>query len=372
MKTLFDKTKINNTEIKNRFVRSATWEAMADDEGHMTERLMKVYEDLAKDEVGLIITSWTFVTEYEQPNRKMLGIYDDSFIHEYRKLSEMVHSYGSKIVMQMSYGGSQSGFNAMRGREVLGPSAVPEISSGIVPKEMTKEDIKSLVKAFGDAAYRAEKAGFDGIQLQACHGFLLGQFMNPYHNRRKDEYGGSIENRSRILFEIYEEMRNRTGDEFLLLIKMNCSDFMDDGKGLTFEESKQVAKMLSNFGIDAIEISGGTFSLASSVQPIMDEIDSYEQEAYFREYAEEIAREIDIPVILVGGIKSLEVMEEILETSDIEYFALCRPLMREPDLIKRWKNGDRAKSKCISCMNCYSYNGNECVFLRENNEINKK
>lgn len=354
MKNLFDKTKLSGIDMENRFVRAATWEAMADKKGYLTDELMKVYEDLAKGGVGLILTGYAFVIKDEQPNPGMMGIYDDSFIDDYKKITEMVHNNNSKIILQIAYGGSQTNYN-IGTREIWGPSAVEHKFTRVTPKEMTKEEIDKLIKAFGDASLRAKKAGFDGVELHGAHGYLLSQFLNPYYNRRKDEYGGSIENRARIIFEIYEEVRNQVGKDYPVLIKINCSDFSDEG--LTFEESKYVVKELSKKGIDAIEVSGG--------KPIRSKVHSADTESYFRTYAQEIAREVDVPVILVGGNKSLEVMEDILETTEIEYFSLSRPLLREPDLINRWKKGDRDKAKCVSCSKCFHPEGSVCIFNRK-------
>lgn len=360
MKSLFDKTKINGIELKNRFIRSATWEAMADEKGHLTPRLLKVYEELADGGVGLIITGYTFVTEHEQPNPRMMGIYDDSFIEEYKQLTGSVHSRGGEIVLQIVYGGTQTGYR-VENREIWGPSAVPEIKTGVMAKEMTKEDIRVLVKAFGDAAGRAKSAGFDGVQFHCAHGYLLNQFLSPYHNRRTDEYGGSTENRARIVLEVYDEIRERVGGDFAVLIKINCEDFVEGG--LTFGDTRYVCRELSKRGIDAIEISGGILA-AGDLMSRRPGIDKPSKEAYFKTYASEVARETNTPIILVGGLRSLDVMEAILSEGSIDYFSISRPFLREPNLIKRWLGGDRAKVKCISCNKCFSPDGNTCIFTR--------
>lgn len=224
MKSLFDKTSFENLTLKNRFVRSATWENMADKKGHLTERLFKVYEDLAKAEVGTIITGFAFVTEDEQPNAGMMGIYDDSFIEEYKKLTDKVHEFGTQIIMQIVYGGSQTTFN-LGERTILGPSAVSHVSCGVTPKEATQDEIKDLIKHFAAAAHRAQQAGFDGVQLHAAHGYLYSQFLNPYYNKRRDQYGGSIENRARIIFETLEAIQDKVGKDYPVTIKINSSDF---------------------------------------------------------------------------------------------------------------------------------------------------
>lgn len=351
MKTLFDSTSINHILLKNRFVRSATWEALADDHGHLTESLLTLYADLAKGDVGLIITGCVYVSPDGKGLPGMLGIYDDLAKESCRKLVNGVHQYGGKLVAQLSYSGTQSIIQSVA--PVFSPSAVPEKSTGIVGKEMSEQDIALLKGSFVQAALRAKAAGFDGIQIHASHGFLLSQFLTPFHNRRSDQYGGSIENRARLLIEIYEAVRSAVGDEFAVLAKINCADFIE--QGLSLEESLYVCEQLAQKGIDALEISGGLalHEQGATRQMIL----SAEQEAYFADYASMIAEKTNIPVILVGGLRSQEVMECLLHDGKISYFSMSRPFIAEPDLISRWKNGDTQKAKCVSCNQCLMSDG---------------
>jgi 2,4-dienoyl-CoA reductase-like NADH-dependent reductase (Old Yellow Enzyme family) len=364
MKKLFDKTKLLNTELKNRFFRGGLWEGLADAKGHMTQELFNIYEELARGGVGTIITGYAFITENEQPNPRMMGIYNDSFIEEYKKLTDMIHGYGTNVIMQIVYGGSQSNFNT-EGRIIWGPSRVENEVTKVIPTEMNKEDIGSLVSAYGDAALRVKKAGFDGVEMHGAHGYLLSQFLCPYYNRRTDEYGGPIENRARIIFEVYKEIRNRVGDDFPVLIKINAEDFMDNG--LTTEESLYVSKRLAELGITAIEVSGGNESsvnvLEGNLGPARTKVVvNKERESYFKEYATRLAHEVEIPVILIGGNRHFNVMEDILNNTKIEYFSLARPLTAEPDLISKWAIGDAKKPKCVSCNKCYNTTGHRCIF----------
>lgn len=359
MRKLFDKTHIGSITLKNRLVRSATWENMADPAGRMTDPLFKVYEDLARSGTGLIITGYAFPLAEEQPSPGMMGIYDDSFIDEYRPLTDMVHSHGSQIVLQIAYGGSQTNFRPEE-REIWGPSPVADLAFKVVPKEMSLENIQTVVEAFGHAAARAKAAGFDGVQFHAAHGYLLNQFLCPYYNRRSDHYGGTIENRARILFEVYEEMRRKVGDEYPVMIKINAEDFVENGA--TLKDSRYICRELAKRGIDAIEITCGTF--ASGKQgPARMKIDAPGKEAYNATSAALIAGEVDVPVILVGGLRSPEVMQKLLQETPIEYFSLSRPFIAEPNLVERWKNGDLQPAKCISCNKCFGTNpvGNICA-----------
>lgn len=364
MKELFEKTSINGLELKNRFIRSATWERMADDKGHLTERLLNVYEKLAEGGAAAIITGYAFVVEDEQPNARMMGIYNDSFIEEYKKLTDAVHKRGSKIILQIVYGGSFTWYNTGE-RVIWGPSAVTNKVSNVTPKEMTLEEIRILIEAFGDAALRAKKSGFDGVEIHGAHSYLLNMFLSPFFNVRGDQYGGSAENRARIIYDIYDNTRAKTGKEFPILIKLNCSDFMGD-KGFTFAECKEICRNLAAKGIDAIEISGGPVFRAPKPEkdPSGFPEESIGKESYFAAYAKEIARTVDIPVILVGGNRSVETMENILTDSSVEYFSISRPLLSEPDLINKWSGERSYKPRCISCNKCFDENGNTCYLDR--------
>lgn len=364
MKTLFDKTKLSTMNMKNRFFRGALWESLADEKGHMTDELYSIYEELAKGGVGTIITGYTFVTEDEQPNPGMMGIYDDSFIEEYKKLTDMVHNYNANIIMQIVYGGFMTKFNVGE-RTIWGTSTVENEVTKTVAKEITKDEIKYLVKAYADAALRVKKSGFDGVEIHAGHGYFLSQFLSPYYNKRNDEYGGSIENRGRIIFEIFEAMRKAVGKDFPILIKLNSADYVKEG-GLTQEDSLYVARKLSELGIDAIEVTGGNESIEEVVENNLGAartkvVISKDRESYFKDYAIELSKSIDTPVILIGGNRHLDVMEEILNNSNIEYFSLARPLTAEPDLINKWVSGDRKKPKCVSCNQCFKTYGKRCI-----------
>ncbi|MBU3130985.1 NADH:flavin oxidoreductase [Clostridium gasigenes] len=365
MKTLWDKTNIGNMELKNRFFRGALWEDLADGKGHMTPKLSSIYEELAKGGVGTIITGYSFVTEDEQPNPGMMGIYNDSFIEEYKKITDKIHSLGANIIMQIVYGGFMTTFNVGE-RTIWGPSTMQNEVTGTWAKEITKDEIKYLVNAYAQAALRIKKSGFNGVEIHGGHGYLLSQFLSPYYNKRRDEYGGNIENRGRIIFEIYEAIREKVGKDFPILIKLNSADYVNEG-GLTQEDSLYVAKKLADLGISAIEVTGGN----ESIKEVADNnlgaartkvVISRDRESYFKDYASKLAGMVDIPIILIGGNRHLDVMEDILKNTKIQYFALSRPLTAEPDLINKWSSGDRKKVKCVSCNQCYSTPGKRCIF----------
>ena len=363
MKKLFDNTKLLNMDMKNRFFRGALWEALADDKGHMTEELSAIYEELAKGGAGTIITGYAFVTENEQPNPGMMGIYEDAFIPEYKKFTDKIHNLGANIIMQIVYGGFMTDFNVGE-RTIWGPSTIKNEVGGTMAKEITKEEIAYLVNKYADAALRVKKSGFNGVEIHCGHGYLLSQFLSPYYNKREDEYGGSIENRGRIVFEIFNAMRKAVGEEFPILIKLNSADYAEGG--LTQEDSMYVAKKLTELGINAIEVTGGNECIQSVVDNNLGAartkvVISKSNESYFKDYAAKLAEQIDIPVILIGGNRHYDVMEEILNNTKIQYFSMSRPLTAEPDLINTWKSGDLKKPKCVSCNGCYNTYGKRCI-----------
>ena len=355
MKTLFDQTQLTGMKMKNRFVRSATYDGRADEKGHMTKKLLHLYENLAKGGVGTIITGLTNVTDIEKLVPGQMGIYDDSFIEEYQKLTDIVHKHDTNIIVQLVCNGIQ---NSSTADGVLwGPSAVTDLVFQTAPKEMTKEDIQLMQDAFTKGAIRAKKAGFDGVQIHVAHGYLLSRFLTPYYNRRTDEYGGNLENRARVVLETCYRIREAVGVKYPILVKINSDDFMD--QGMTFEECKHVCKMLEKTGVSAIEISGGISSSRQNEGTIRKV--TPETESYFKQYAAEIAEEIDIPVILVGGNRDLNKLTDIVSQTKIEYISLSRPFIREPELINRWISGDRTPAKCISCTKCFGIE-TKCIF----------
>ena len=358
MSELFQKAFIGNMELRNHFVRSATWEGMAGENGEVTEPLIDIYRNLAKGGVSLILTGFAFVAKRGKAVSRKLGADNDALIPGLNRLTEAVHAQGGKIVLQIAHGGSQGMFDT--GMPLESPSTVKERATGNVPVEMTIDNIKRVINEFADAARRAKEAGFDGVEIHAAHGYLLSQFLSPYSNRRTDEYGGSIENRARIIFEIYDAVRNKVGMDYPVMIKINSSDF-DGGAGLSPEDSLWVCKRLSEMGIDAIELSGGIFA-SGELMPARVAINSPEKEAYFRDYAKQFKPHLKCPVILVGGLRSLNVMESIYREGAAQFFSISRPLISEPDIIKRWQSGDRKKARCISCNKCFGAAVNERKF----------
>jgi len=369
-KKIFETTHMGNLELKNRLWRSATWLNLADEKGHLTPDLISRYEELAQGGVGTIITGYAHIQENEQANAGMLGIYSDDFIEEYRPFVKRIHELGSKLIMQVCYGGSSTRYQ-LEDRIIWGPSAVKNPAYGVTPKEMTQDDINAVIAAYAQSARRVKEAGFDGVQLHAAHSYLYSQFLSPYFNRREDAYGGSIENRARILFETLEAVRKEVGLDYPVLIKMHCTDDWDEN-GLSVQESLWVAKELEKRGITAIEFSGGNPDPNYPLKrPIRTKILKREKQAYFFKSTRLIAAELGIPVISVGGHRDVEFMEHILNDSDIAYVALSRTLFSEPDLPNKWQEDPSHEPRCTSCAKCWSPGGNICILDRKNKVLSK-
>ncbi|QIA65129.1 NADH:flavin oxidoreductase [Vibrio astriarenae] len=366
MSILFSPARIGNMTLKNRFVRSATWENMATETGHMTDKLYDIYQELAEGDVGLIVTGYANIVPEEKPNAGMMGIYDDSFIPEYKKLTELVHHHDSKIVMQIAYGGTKTTYNVGE-RVIFAPSDIPERGTQTQGQAMSKGDIEYIVDAFAHACLRAKKSGFDGVEIHAAHTYLINQFLSPYYNRRDDEYGGSLENRMRFLMEIYNKTRELVGRDFPILVKLTATEFFEGG--LTFEETREICKVLEAVGVDAIIVSGNIHGNASKM--VGDKFDGYtlQEEGYFHEYGDVISRDIEIPVITVGGLNDYHAAEDIANRTNIQFFAFSRPLLAEPKLIKRWKDGDFAPVDCERCSKCRTKRGNFCVVFKKRKKI---
>ncbi|HIH87564.1 MAG TPA: NADH:flavin oxidoreductase [Methanosarcinales archaeon] len=352
---LFEPIEIAGLHILNRFVRSATHEWLAGDNGTPTPAIGDMYEELAMYEIGLIISGYSYVNPAGKSSQAQQGIYDDRFIGPYRQITGRVHKYGSKIALQIVHGGRQS-LITPEYPYTLAPSAVKDSSSGITPQAMTEEQIQRTIEDFAQAVRRVHAAGFDAVQLHIAHGFLLSSFISPYTNHRTDKWGKSVENRTRIIAEIIRRAREMVGEDFPIMAKMNATDGFND-KGLDAPECVDVAVALESAGVCAIEVSGGIFEAGEVMS--RPGINSPEGEAYFRKYARMIKQGVSIPVMLVGGLRSMAVMEEMLASGYADMVSLCRPLIREPDLVVKFRKGVQ-EAECTSCNRCFDENGIRC------------
>ena len=240
MSKLFEASEINGMKLANRFVRSATWEGMAADDGAVTPQLLTLTVDLSKGGVGLIISSHAYVRPEGQAGPRQLGVYKDELIPGLREMTGAVHDNGGKTVIQLAHAGNFA-FAKLTGKTPWVPSAFEGLSKG-PRKQMTPKEIQEFITSFAEAAERARTAGFDGIQIHSAHGYLLSQFLSPIFNRREDDYGGDIRNRARIHLEVLEAVRRAVGHDYPILVKMNCRDFADNG--LSLDDSLEAACLL--------------------------------------------------------------------------------------------------------------------------------
>ena len=383
MPDLFDATRIKSLELKNRIVRSATHEGMSDENGFPQPALLKLYERLARGGAGLIVTGYARVSR--DGNSNLLGmqaIDRDDHIPAYRELVERVHACGARIAMQIAHCGRQTTRQAA-GARPMAPSAVKDHALLITPRPMTGPDIERIIDAFAQAARRVKAAGFDAVQLHAAHGYLLNQFLSPYTNRRTDQWGGSIENRMRIIREIYQRCRDLVGEDYPILIKINAYDTRK--KGLRLEESVIMARMMSDMGFDGIEVSCGIFEDNFStirgdapLDVIVDDWDIYQRknafyrwtmkhlgsriikplpfsEAYNREAAKTIKAAVAVPVFLVGGLNNPPTMALAIEQGHADYISLSRALIADSGFPNKIAAGSTEPSRCIHCNLCMAY-----------------
>lgn len=339
MKHIFEPVQLGSLHLKNRLVRSATWEGIAAPDGSIDDKAYDIYKELSEGGVGAVITGFTSVSGNDTYFGGMMRLSDDALIPGYRRLTDLVHKEGIPVIAQLALGAYY--------REVNGRYLQAE------PDQMTDEEIRLVIRQFADAALRAEKAGFDGVQIHAAHFFFLSRFISPAVNHRRDDWGGSTENRSRILLEILTGIR-QAAPGLHVTAKINCSDFTYGG--LDEKESLEICRLLDSVGIDSIEISGNGTSVSG--------IKAHRNEGYFAGAAADVASAVSCPIIVVGGFRSLDTMEAVLNQTKIEFISLSRPLLREPDLPKKMAEDSSAVSKCISCNACYSSRFHRCIFRR--------
>lgn len=348
MKKLFEPALVGGLQLKNRFVRSATFEYAFDENENFTPRLLPLYEKLASNGVAAIITGMVGIDENSRWEPVMVKTYGETFVPELAKLAEKVHEFGTKLIVQINHCGKKAE-QVDSGGPSLAPSA-GETPQGRPVKAISPEEIQTVIANFAAAASRCKKAGADAVQIHAAHGYLLSQFLNPYFNKRTDEYGGTIENRARIVLEVYDAVRAAVGDDYPIWIKINSKDLTEPS--ITPEEFLWVCQELDKRGLNAIEVSGGASISAKTVSAPL--IKKAEDEGFFAPEALQAAEKVSASVISVCGYRTPEMAEKWLNQGKIEAVSLCRPLISEPDLVGRWERGDRQKARCISCNKCFN------------------
>ncbi len=378
---IFKETTISDIKVKNRIIRSATHDGLAEENGAPSDELIKKYEQLARNEIGCIITGYAAVSKNGvSPYPRMMKIFDDSVIDKYKKLTKAVHKHSAPIVLQLAHCGRQTSSKAI-GLQKVAPSNVLHTFYPDKSKVLTDNEIYSIIDDFVSAAVRAEKAGFDAIQLHAGHGYLLHDFMSPFGNRRTDNWGGNIQNRCRIVELIIKGIKEKTN--LPVWIKISAED--NRKNGMNIDTSVEICKRLESAGCDAIEVSCGTVqdgmnTMRSKLMP-MDAVFKYREPcASFPKLLNRIAlpaanlinpmikqpeplenfnvsnatiikNNVSVPIIVVGGIHKVDDMENIVTSGKADFISMCRPFICEPNLAKKMKNGQK-EAKCIMCNYC--------------------
>jgi len=358
--TLFTPVRVGSLMIPNRFVRSATAEFMAEEDGTVTSRLVELYRGLAGGEVGLIISGHAYVRPEGKAGPRQTAVHDDRFVAGLTEVAAAVHAFPSRVFLQLAHAGRQTK-PKICGCQPVGPSPVLDPSSGVLPRELSEDEIKALIDAFIQAARRAREAGFDGVELHAAHGYLLSSFISPHTNKRQDGWGGDAERRGRIVVEILRGIKTACGPSFPVIIKLNSTDFLPSG--LTLAESVDLAVRLEREGLDAVETSGGMNEAGRG--SVWRGLRAEDEEGYFVGNAAEVKRAVRIPVFGLGGLRTFRVMEEAVAAARVDLISLSRPFIRDPDLVRKFRTGGMSKSACISCNKCFNPRGIRCAEVQK-------
>ncbi|MBQ6508375.1 MAG: FAD-dependent oxidoreductase [Flexilinea sp.] len=345
---LFAPGKIGNLELKNRIVMTPMGCSLAEPSGEPGPRMIKYYADRARGGAGLIITEITRVddeTGVGTPNQ--LSVTNTHVIGQLSRLVETVHAYDTKLFVQLHHPGNQTPSRLIGGKQPVSASDVTCRVIGEQPRPLTTEEVEGMVKKFVTGAVIAQKAGVDGVEIHAAHGYLVSQFLSPHTNKRTDKYGGSFEGRMRFVTEIIMGIKAYCGPKFPISVRINGNDYLDDG--ITEEDAIMQAKYLEKLGISVLNISCGTYdSGATIIEP------NYFAEGWKKHLAANIRKEVSIPVIAVCNIKRPSVAEQLLEEGCVDFVGIARGQLADPDWgIKAKAGKDVLIRKCLGCMECF-------------------
>lgn len=347
---MFEKGNIGRLSIKNRTVMTAMGVSLANPTGEANPDIIRYYEERAKGGVGLIITEVTRVDDITGiGTTNQLAVTHARQIPWLERLADTVHKYDTKIFVQLHHPGRQTKSALCNGEQIVAPSEVMCQVTREMPRAMTTEECKEMVAKFVTGAAYAKAAGIDGVEIHGAHGYLINQFLSPHTNKRTDEYGGSYENRMRILLEIVAGIKNVCGSSFPVSVRLSADEFMPDG--LTGEDTIQIAKDLEAAGVDVINISTGIYeSAATIVEP-----GTY-AEGWKKQYALAVKSAVSVPVIAVNNIKQAEVAEGLLEEGVCDFIGLGRSLLADPEFVEKARQGrqDEIRS-CIGCLYCFGH-----------------
>lgn len=325
----------NGTTIKNRFFKSAMSEGMGTKNFQPKRNIATLYKRWAEGGTGLIITGNIMVDPKGTAEPGNIVFDKNSNMEILKDWAKQGQQHGAKVMVQLNHPGKQ--VPKTIAKETVAPSAVP-LGNGLnklfsTPRALTTSEVEELVQKFVTSAKITKEAGFSGVQIHAAHGYLISQFLSPHDNRRTDKYGGSLENRMRFLKEIYLGMREELGKDFPIGIKINSTDFKEDG--LTEEDSLETIVELANLGLDFVEISGGTYERPA----MMGATSKSTNQVFFAEYSKKLKQKIDIPVVVTGGIRSINAMNTLLNDNTTDFIGIARPLTIDPNIPNKIKQG---------------------------------
>jgi len=369
---LLEPARLGSLEVRNRIVRAGTSETMADERGAATDQYVALYEELARNAVGLIFTGHLYCATRGRYARRQTGIYADDLIPGLRRVADAVHRHGGRILAQVAHAGSQSRVEA--GTPPLAPSAVPNALTGRPVPAAGVEEIEEAVQAFADGARRAVEAGFDGVHIHAANGYLISEFSSPTANQRSDAWGGSPEARDQFALAVARAVRAAVPEEMPVTMKLGMVDATPGGLGL--DESVPRAARLVEAGLDGLEISCGVMELATDSARQYVAVDRRRAaedllvhrlfsrpaaEAYFLPWARAVRAAVDTNIVLVGGMRTTQTMHRIVDGGEVDFVALARPLIREPDLVRQIVEGRTGRVDCTSCNLCLLHEGHHSL-----------
>jgi 2,4-dienoyl-CoA reductase-like NADH-dependent reductase (Old Yellow Enzyme family) len=337
---LYSTVNYNKMQVKNRLVRSATFEMATMPDGGLTEEYLSIHQSLAKGGIGMLITGITGISKEGRLMPSMPYTTHPTFEKMLYHDAQNMELEGVKLIVQLCSGGVLASSEC---GEVLAPSSIKNA------KEMNSDQIETLIEQYVEAAKSCERAGAHGVQIHAAHGLILSQFLSPHFNHRTDEYGGNISNRAKVLCRVITAIKAAVSKDFAVLVKLNKEDELSDG--MTSDEALEVAKLLENCNVDGIEISCGMIGRKDGA-PNRTNI-TKENEGYNFKIASCIANTVQVPVFVVGGFRTYSEMEYRLKNSNIVGISLSRPLICEPDLPNKWFSDRSYQPKCKSCNKCF-------------------
>lgn len=336
---------LRGQRFKNRIIKSAMSEALANEAGQPNTDHIGLYERWAKGELGCAITGNIMVDGRAKNEPGVVILESERDLDIFKKWADVGKRQGMIQLIQLSHPGRQCprGLN----KETVAPSAVAFsnmlATTFATPRALTEVEILDIIKRFGESARLAKLAGFEGVQLHGAHGYLISQFLSPLTNTRQDQWGGSIENRMRFLLQACHAVRQQTGDDFILSVKMNSADFQRGG--FSEDDAITVAKALDQAGVDLIEVSGGTYEAPAMAGAKAEKRkqSTIAREAYFLEFAETIRQQVKCPLLVTGGFRTAQAINDALASKACDFIGIARPFAVEPDLSKNLIAGDNVK-----------------------------